>query len=190
MACNSDFVQYIVDQCSGAGEIAVRKMMGDYCIYCNGVIFGLVCDNNLYIKVTEAGEAVLEKVDLRQPYEGAKDYFYIGNVDDRDYLEDIIKATMPELTSPKAKSRRQALKNRQVPVSLDEVIAPDLVCSQDLRAFFQKHLGKDFRFKVEFQDWLHRNAGLAFRDAVEAYPQLVPPKRGGSSASVYDNTWE
>ena len=37
MACNADFVQYIVDQCSGAGEIAVRKMMGDYCIYCTGI---------------------------------------------------------------------------------------------------------------------------------------------------------
>ena len=29
MACNPDFVQYIVDQCSGAGEIAVKKMMGE-----------------------------------------------------------------------------------------------------------------------------------------------------------------
>ena len=28
MACNSDFVQYIADQCAGAGEIAVKKMMG------------------------------------------------------------------------------------------------------------------------------------------------------------------
>lgn len=27
MASNSDFVQYIIDQCSGAGEIAVKKMM-------------------------------------------------------------------------------------------------------------------------------------------------------------------
>lgn len=34
MACNPDFVQYICDQCSGAGEIAVKKMMGDYCAYC------------------------------------------------------------------------------------------------------------------------------------------------------------
>ena len=109
MACNEDFVQYIIDQCSGAGEIAVRKMMGDYCIYCNGVLFGLICDNNLYVKVTEAGEAVLEEVELRQPYEGAKDYFYVGNVDDRDYLEDIIKATLPELQSSRAKSRKQAL---------------------------------------------------------------------------------
>ncbi len=53
MACNPDFVQYIVDQCSGAGEIAIKKMMGDYCIYCDGVIFGLICDNNFYLKVTE-----------------------------------------------------------------------------------------------------------------------------------------
>ena len=174
MACNADFVQFIVDQCSGAGDITVRKMMGDYCIYCNGVLFGLICDNNFYVKVTEAGEAVLEEVELRQPYEGAKDYFYVGNVDNRDYLEDIVKATLPELVSPKARSRKQARKNRQVPISLDEVIAPDLVCSQDLRAFFQQHLGPDFRFKVEFQDWLHRNAGLTYRDAVEAYRQFVP----------------
>ena len=132
MACNVDFVQFIVDQCSGAGDITVRKMMGDYCIYCNGVLFGLICDNNFYVKVT-----------------------------------------LPELLSPKARSRKQARKNRQVPLSLDEVIAPDLVCSQDLRAFFQQHLGPDFRFKVEFQDWLHRNAGLSFRDAVEAYKQFV-----------------
>ena len=180
MACSSDFVQYIIDQCSRAGEIVVRKMMGDYCIYCNGVLFGLICDNNMYVKVTEAGEAVLEEVELRQPYEGAKDYFYINNVDDQDYLTDIIKATLPELLSSKAKSKKQALKNRQVPTSLDDIIAPNLVCSQDLRAFFQTHLGKDFRFKVEFQNWLHRNAGLTYRDAVEAYPQLVPPRGIGS----------
>ena len=98
MACNADFVQYIVDQCSGAGVITVRKMMGDYCIYCNGVLFGLICDNNFYVKVTEAGEAVLEEVELRQPYEGAKDYFFVSNVDNRDYLEDIdaARATFPE----------------------------------------------------------------------------------------------
>ena len=35
MASNTDFVQYIVDQCSGAGEIIAKKMFGDYGIYCD-----------------------------------------------------------------------------------------------------------------------------------------------------------
>ena len=103
MACSSDFVQYIVDQCSGAGEIAVRKMMGDYCIYCNGITFGLICDNSLFIKVTEPGRAILKEEILRPPYVGAKDHFYISDVDDRDYLTTLINATIPALPKPKAK---------------------------------------------------------------------------------------
>ena len=103
MASDPDFVQYIADQCSGAGEIAVKKMMGDYCIYCDGILFGLICDNNFFIKVTEPGKALLKEVILRPPYDGAKDYFYISDVDDRDYLASLIKATIPALPKPKAK---------------------------------------------------------------------------------------
>jgi TfoX/Sxy family transcriptional regulator of competence genes len=108
MSSNADFVQYIIDQCSGAGEIAVKKMMGDYCAYCDGVLFGLICDNNFYVKVTEPGKAVLNEVILRPPYDGAKDYFYINDVDDRDYLVSLIKATIPAL--PKQKVKKNPLK--------------------------------------------------------------------------------
>ena len=103
MACNPDFVQFIIDQCSGAGEIAVKKMMGDWCAYCDVVLFGLICDNNFYIKVTEPGKALLKEVILRPPYDGAKDYFYISDVDDREYLASLIKATLPALPKPKLK---------------------------------------------------------------------------------------
>ncbi|MBQ8501273.1 MAG: TfoX/Sxy family protein [Bacteroides sp.] len=102
MACNSDFVQYIIDQCSGAGEITIRKMMGDYCIYCDGIIFGLICDDNLYVKITEPGRVILKEVIMKPPYNGAKDYFYINDVDDSDYLTTLIKTTIPALP-PKRK---------------------------------------------------------------------------------------
>ena len=97
MASNPDFVQYIIDQCSGAGEIAVKKMMGDYCAYCDGILFGLICDNIFYMKVTEPGRAVLKEVIYRSPYDGAKDYFYISDVDDREYLTALIKAMIQAL---------------------------------------------------------------------------------------------
>ena len=105
MASNADFVQYIVDQCSGAGEIAVKKMMGDYCIYCDGILFGLICDNNLYIKPTEEGATQLKEVILRPPYPGAKPHFYINDIDNRDYLTAILRATIPALFNSKSKSK-------------------------------------------------------------------------------------
>lgn len=98
MSSNTDLVQYIVDQCAGAGVITVRKMMGDYCIYCDGMVFGLICDNSLYIKQTEAVRAMLREVILRPPYDGAKEYFLITDVDDCDYLSEVVKATVADLT--------------------------------------------------------------------------------------------
>lgn len=172
MACNPDFVQYIIDQCSGAGEIAVKKMMGDYCIYCDGSLFGLVCDNGLFIKPTYQGAAVLKELDMRPPYPGAKDHFFIDDVDDREYLTAIVKATVPALPKPKQGKNPMFKKEIHVPKSLDDVIPAELVCSQALRAFFEKYLGEDFRYKVKFQHWLHQNAGKTYREAVSFYRTL------------------
>ena len=107
MASNADFVQYIADQCAGAGEIMVKKMFGDYGIYCDGLIFGLICDNCFYMKPTDAGRKLLRNVDMRPPYDGAKDYFFIEDVDDRDYISEIVKATCKELAVQKPKRKKQ-----------------------------------------------------------------------------------
>ena len=107
MASNADFVQYIVDQCSGAGTIVAKKMFGDYGIYCDGKIFGLICDDRLYIKPTEAGRALLLTIDMQPPYEGAKPYFYIADVDDRDYLSALVRETYRALPEPKPKKSKK-----------------------------------------------------------------------------------
>ncbi len=107
MASSPDFVQYIVDQCSAAGVITARKMFGDFGIYCDGIIFGLICDSNLYIKPTDAGRAMLRNVELRPPYDGAKDYFLITDVDDRDYLSALVSTTVNALPPSKPKKRHK-----------------------------------------------------------------------------------
>jgi TfoX/Sxy family transcriptional regulator of competence genes len=106
MASNSDFVQYVTDQCSGAGEITAKKMFGDYGIYCDGKIFGLICDDCFYLKPTEAARPLLRTLELRPPYDGAKDYFYIADVDDRDYLSQLVRVTYRALPEPKPKKKR------------------------------------------------------------------------------------
>lgn len=106
MASNADFVQYIADQCSGAGKITVKKMFGDYGIYCNGKIFGLICDDRFYIKPTEAVRPLLHTLDLCLPYDGAKPYFYIADVDNHDYLSMLVRETCKALPEPKTKKSK------------------------------------------------------------------------------------
>lgn len=107
MASSPDLVQYIVDQCGGAGEMVARKMFGDYGLYCDGKIVGLICDDCLYIKPTDAVRALLRSEELRPPYDGAKDYFLITDVDDSDYLSALVKATCNALPYPKPKKKKK-----------------------------------------------------------------------------------
>lgn len=57
MASRQEFVQYSTDQLSGAGTITYRKMFGEYGIYCDGKFFALICNDQLFVKITEAGLA-------------------------------------------------------------------------------------------------------------------------------------
>jgi len=106
MASSLDFVQYVADQCSGAGEITFKKMFGDYGIYCDGKIFGLICDDRFYLKPTDVARPLLRVVELRPPYDGAKDYFYIADVDDHAYLSLLVRETCKVLPAPKPKKKK------------------------------------------------------------------------------------
>ena len=41
-----------------AGTITYRKMFGEYCVYCDGKLFGCVCDDRLLVKITEPGKSL------------------------------------------------------------------------------------------------------------------------------------
>ena len=64
-----------------------------------------ISDNGFYVKPTEAGRKLLRTEVMRPPYEGAKPYFYIEEVDDHDYLAALVKTTCTELPEPKPKNK-------------------------------------------------------------------------------------
>ena len=57
MASHQDFVDYVAEQLREAGTIRSRKMFGEYGLYCDGVFFAVICDDQFFVKVTPAGEA-------------------------------------------------------------------------------------------------------------------------------------
>jgi TfoX/Sxy family transcriptional regulator of competence genes len=104
MASDLDFVEYVVDQMGTAGPVSFKKMFGEYAVYCRGKVVAMVCDNQLFVKPTEAGRAFIGDVVEAPPYPGAKPAFLIGEgMEDSDWLGRLIRLTETELPARKPK---------------------------------------------------------------------------------------
>lgn len=105
MATDAGFIEYVCDQLRTAGGITTIKMFGEYGVYRHGKIVALACDNQLFVKPTPAGEAVLGTPTYGPPYPGAKPFFNVSDLlDDTDTLVRLIVATDAALPAPKKKA--------------------------------------------------------------------------------------
>jgi DNA transformation protein len=102
-------VDYIVEQSAAAGTIAAKKMFGEYGMYCDGKVMAFICDDQLFIKPTEAGRAYLGEVTEAEAYPGSKMYFLVDGDrwDDADWLAGLVKATADDLPAPKPKKAKK-----------------------------------------------------------------------------------
>jgi DNA transformation protein and related proteins len=106
MASDAGFVQHVCDQLRGAGDVTYRKMFGEYAVYAGGKVVALVCDNQLYLKPTDAGRALLDTPVEALPYPGARPHLLLDDVlDDRDLLAALFRATEANLPAPKPKPK-------------------------------------------------------------------------------------
>ena len=67
MASHQDFVNYVAEQLREAGTIRSRKMFGEYGLYCDGVFFAVICDDQFFVKATPAGEAAFPNLPEAPP---------------------------------------------------------------------------------------------------------------------------
>ena len=105
MSSTIEFVQYVADQLSLAGDIAYRRLFGEYGLYCDGKFFGTVEDTQFFIKITEPGGALLTEPVIASPHEGSR-MDLIENLDDRAFLAQLVQTTCQALPAPKPKKRR------------------------------------------------------------------------------------
>lgn len=106
MASRQTTVDHIVDQMRGAGAVSARKMFGEYGIYCDGRMVALVCDDQLFVKITDAGRKLAGAIEEAPPYRNAKPCFVIAEalLDDAAWIAALVKVTAASL--PAAKKKR------------------------------------------------------------------------------------
>ena len=101
MASSKDYLEYILDQLSGLDDISYRAMMGEYIIYYRGKVVGGIYDDRFLVKPVKSAMAMMPDANLELPYEGAKEMLLVNDVENREFLRELLEAMYDELPAPK-----------------------------------------------------------------------------------------
>ena len=171
MATSKNILDYLLDQLKSARNVRARKMFGEYALYCDDKVVALVCDDQLFVKMTPAGkEHVGDRFQEGVAYPGAKpsmlitpDYF-----DDEEWLSQLIRVTANALPAAKPKAAKRGV-GRKKPAGA-EAIAPTWVDVETLTSlghgveFHHNALGSGCGQPLAFIDgfdWLHGRSNTA-----------------------------
>ena len=110
MATKQTTIDFLLDQLASVSGVRARKMFGEYALYCDEKVVALVCNNQLFVKTTEAGRAFVgDRYKEGQAYPGAKPSMLVGaeDLDDDERLCELVRVTAAALPAPKPKKLRK-----------------------------------------------------------------------------------
>lgn len=101
MSSTKEYVKYVLDQLSDAGEVSSRAMMGEYVIYYRGKVIGGIYDDRFLIKPTASAKALLPDAEYQIPYEGAKEMLLVDAIENKQFMANLLESMYPELPARK-----------------------------------------------------------------------------------------
>ncbi len=105
MASSTDYLEYILEQLSDLDEISCRPMMGEYIIYYRGKVVGGIYDDRFLVKPVKSAVTMMPDAEMELPYEGAKEMLLVDDVENREFLRELLEAMYDELPAPKKKKK-------------------------------------------------------------------------------------
>jgi TfoX/Sxy family transcriptional regulator of competence genes len=105
MASSKGYLDFILEQLSGLDDVSYRAMMGEYIIYYQGKIVGGIYDDRVLVKPTKSAVAMMPHASMELPYEASKEMLLVDNVENRDFLRELVAAMYDELPAPKQKKK-------------------------------------------------------------------------------------
>ena len=103
MASSKEYLDFILEQLSELDEVSYRAMMGEYIIYYRGKVVGGIYDDRFLVKPTKSAVAMMPDASLELPYEGAKEMLLVDDVENKEFLRELLEAMYAELPAVKKK---------------------------------------------------------------------------------------
>lgn len=100
MASSQEYLAFVLDLLNELPDITHRKMMGEFMLYSEGILFGGIYDDRFLLKDVPSARKVFATEQI--PYEGAKMMLLVDS-EDPAVVASAIKAMLPQLPRPKAK---------------------------------------------------------------------------------------
>ena len=104
MASSKEYLDFILEQLSELNDVSYRAMMGEFIIYYRGKIVGGIYDDRFLVKPTKSAVATMPNADMELPYDGAKEMLLVDDVDNKEFLTELLEAMYLELPAPKKKN--------------------------------------------------------------------------------------
>ena len=81
-------------------------MMSEYILYFRGKVIGGIYDNRFLVKPVQAARNMMPDAPEELPYDGAKPMLMVENIEDREFLKELLEAMYDELPAPKPKKKK------------------------------------------------------------------------------------
>ena len=103
MASTKEYLDFVLEQLSELDDISFRAMMGEYILYYRGKAFGGIYDDRLLIKPVPAAVKRMPDAAMELPYDGTKEMLLAEDVDNREFLCELVGSMWEELPERKKK---------------------------------------------------------------------------------------
>ena len=105
MASSKEYLDFILEQLSELEGVSYRAMMGDYVIYYGSKVVGGIYDDRFLVKPTKSAIVKMPDANLELPYEGAKEMLLVDDVENKEFLRELLEDMYDELPAPKKKKQ-------------------------------------------------------------------------------------
>ena len=96
MATSKDYFEFVLELLRETSGVSYKKMMGEYILYKDNIIFGGVYDNRFLVKKTPSLEGYHLKEQI--PYPSAKVMLLVDS-EDPDEIKEIVELVYKDLTT-------------------------------------------------------------------------------------------
>ena len=103
MASGRGYLDFVLEQFSEVENISYRAMMGEYIIYCQGKVIGGIYDDRFLVKPTASAKRLMPDAAYELPYEGAKEMLLVEDIDNKEFLRELVESMAEELPAPRKK---------------------------------------------------------------------------------------